>query len=264
MKFYASVDMEGIAGVVLREQLVKGEILYEETRRILTSEVNAVVDKLVDLGAKEIIVKDAHGRGFNFVVEDLHEQARYVLGASRMDNRFPGIDNSFDGALLIGYHAMAGTRQAVRDHTMVANDWQSIELNGAPIGEIGLDALLFGLYDVPVIFVSGDRTACQEAQRDLTYVTTYETKVAVGRHAALVKSPKTVRREIQQSIEEAVFKKGQCIAYKKSGPFELKMSFASTDLADARNYDGITSFRLDGISAMYRDNDLVRLLAKSM
>jgi len=35
MKIYVSVDMEGIAGIVVREQLRRGEALYEEGRRLL-------------------------------------------------------------------------------------------------------------------------------------------------------------------------------------------------------------------------------------
>ena len=242
MKIYVSVDMEGIAGIVVREQLRRGEALYEEGRRLLTAEVNALVaaifafrapDELMataELGspgspgspgqpgqpraagvgaggvcsATEVIVKDAHGTGFNFHVEHLHEGAEYVLGPSRMEKRFPGLDETFDGAMLIGYHAMAGTAEAVRDHSYVPTEWQSLSLNGRAVGEIAVDALFFGLHGVPVLLVSGDDKACAEARDVLPGVVTYETKRAFGKHVAITRAPARVYRELPDIVAQAL------------------------------------------------------------
>lgn len=264
MKIYVSVDMEGIAGILLPDQLFPGSSLYEEARKLLTKEVNVIVEALHQEGAKKIVVKDAHGRGFNFLVDDLHPEAIYCMGALRIDQRFPELDETFDAAMLIGYHAMGGTKHAIRDHTMTSTGWESLALNGRPIGEIGLDSLLFGLYHVPVIFVSGDDKTTQEAKETLENVTTYETKRAFGRHAGLMKAPKRVYEELPRKVAEAITKIDDCKPYKCEGPYTLHIKFLTTDAADQRFYDGKKSIRLNGLEAIYKDDDLERLFAKAL
>lgn len=264
MKVYVSVDMEGIAGIVLREQLKRGESLYEEARHLLTKEVNIVVESLLAEGATEIIVKDAHGSGFNFLVDQLHPQATYCFGALKVNQRFPGLDTSFDAALLIGYHAKGGEEKAFSDHTMTSRGWQSVSLNGKQIGEIGLDSLLFGLHDVPVIMVSGDDKTCREAHDELGPIVTYETKQAFGRHAGLLKPPQRVYKEISEAIGNAIKRRSTCKPYKLEGPYELTLKFLNTADADARYYDEINSFRVNGLEARYVDDDLMNLIGRSM
>ncbi|WP_309118194.1 M55 family metallopeptidase [Paenibacillus sp.] len=263
MKFYVSVDMEGIAGIALREQTMRGEPFYQEARHLLTEEVNIVVEALVQSGATDIIVKDAHATGFNFLYDRLHPAASYVLGPVPMTNRFAGVDETFAGALLLGYHGMAGTPGAILDHTYSTADVYGLELNGAPIGEIGVDALLFGLRGVPVLFVSGDDKTCAEAERQLGTVRTYETKKGLGRHAGLLKAPRRVYEEIGDAVKEAVARRSACKPYTMQGPYEMKVEYTSTRLADGRYCNEADTFRADGRTVLLRDDDLLRLLSRT-
>ncbi|WP_135550229.1 M55 family metallopeptidase [Paenibacillus cymbidii] len=263
MKFYVSVDMEGIGGIAYREQIMRGEIYYQEARQLLTEETNAVVEALVEAGATEIVVKDAHALGLNFLYDRLHSAASYVLGPLKLPNRFPGIDSSFDGALLIGYHAMAGTEGAILDHSWSYYDIYGLELNGNPIGEIGFEALLFGLRDVPVIFVSGDDKACAEARCQLGTTFTYETKKALGRHSGVLKAPKRVCSEIGEAVKEAVRGRTTCKPYTLPGPYEMKIDYTSANLAEAHVYNESDTFRTGGRTRVIRDDDLLRLLTRT-
>lgn len=263
VKFYVSVDMEGISGIALKEQITRGEGLYQEARQLLTDEVNAVVEALVQAGAQEIIVKDAHATGYNFLFDRLHPAASYVVGPLSMPNRFPGLDSSFDGALLIGYHGMAGTEGAILDHSWSLADIYGLELNGSPIGEIGFEALLFGLRGVPVIFVSGDDRTCAEAKNQLGTVFTYETKKAKGRHSGLLKAPKRVHAEIGDSVKDAVSRRMECKPYELPAPYEMKIIYLNTSLADGRYYDGQDAIRLDGRTKLIKDTDLLRLFSRT-
>ena len=85
----------------------------------------------------------------------LHEAA-HLVGGGPHNPRFPGLDHSFAGVLLIGYHAMAGTEAAVLDHTYDSQRIRSIAINGQQMGEVELDALWAGRLGVPVLMVSGD------------------------------------------------------------------------------------------------------------
>lgn len=264
MKFYVAVDMEGISGIFRKEQVLPGEALYAEGRKLMTEEVNAVVEGLLQAGASEVIVKDAHFQGSNLLVADLHPGARYCMGGTGVAQRFPGLDASFDGALLIGYHAMGGAEGAVLEHTMSSRTWTHMELNGQPIGEIGLDALLFGQHGVPVILVSGDDKTCEEAKRELGTVATYATKLGLRRHAALLTPPRRAREELQQAVMDAVSSRAACAPYRLGGPYELIAHFLRTDIADAQHYDGLHSIRVDGLTAKYIDTDLTRLLVRAL
>ncbi|MFT4416482.1 M55 family metallopeptidase [Fredinandcohnia humi] len=264
MKIYVSVDMEGIAGILLPEQLKKGESFYEEARRLLTAEVNTVVEGLLEAGAKDIYVKDAHGTGYNFITSELHPRARYCMGATTLRQRFPGLDSSFDGAMLIGYHAKGGTEHAIRDHTMSSAGWQSLLLNGKPIGEIGLDGLLFGLHEVPILLVTGDKKTCSEAHEEIPNVCTYETKEAFGRHAGLIKPPKLVYEELRKCIGLSIENRNKVLPCHINGPYELLVHFLSTDQADARYFDGVRSKRIDGLTAAYYGADIIGVLSLAM
>ncbi|MEH7234958.1 M55 family metallopeptidase [Bacillus sp. JJ1562] len=264
MKIYVSVDMEGISGIILPEQLKKGELMYEEARKLLTNEVNVVIEGLIEAGVNDIYVKDAHGTGYNFIASELHPGARYCMGAINVSKRFPKLDSTFDGAMLIGYHAMGGTESAIRDHTMTSVGWQSIHLNGRPIGEIGIDSLLFGLYNVPVLLVTGDQKTCTEAMKEVPNVHTYETKEGFGRHAALIKPPKLVHREIKELIKEAIENRHNKLPVKIDGPYELIVKFLSTDQADQRYFDGTRSKRINGLTAAYTSDKLLEVLSLAL
>jgi D-amino peptidase len=264
MKIYVSVDMEGISGILLPKQLKKGGLMYEEARKLLTAEVNVVIEGLIEAGADDIYVKDAHGSGYNFITSELHHGARYCMGATNISRRFPGLDTSFDGAMLIGYHAMGGTESAIRDHTMTSVGWQSIHLNGRPIGEIGIDSLLFGLHNVPILFVTGDKKTCAEAIEEIPNVRTYETKEGFGRHAALIKPPKLVHKELKELIKESINNRENVMPVKLDGPYELLIKFLSTDQVDQRYFDGTRSKRINGLTAAYSSDNFLEILSLAL
>ncbi len=59
MRVYISADIEGVAGVVAPAQGQAGHVEYEKARILMTEEVNAVVEGLVEAGATEILVNDS-------------------------------------------------------------------------------------------------------------------------------------------------------------------------------------------------------------
>ena len=264
MRIYISADMEGIAGIVRREQLIPGERLYEEARGLLTDEVNAVVDGWVRLGAERIVVKDAHYSGLNLLLRDLHPAAEYCFGGLRSVDRFPGLDGTFDGAVLLGYHAMAGTLRAIRDHTMTAAEWQSVRLNGVPMGEIALDALLFGLHSVPVLLVTGDDKACAEAERFLPSVGTLQTKIGLGRHAGLLRAPRAVCAAYPEQLELAWRRRAKIAPLRLEGPYQLEIRYTATDQLDGLAFDDPRDRRLDGVTVLYSDDNLLRLFQRAL
>ena len=264
MKVYIAADMEGVAGVFLPEQLSRGTVEYAEARHLLTGEVNAAIAGAFEGGATDVIVKDAHGTGFNLVMEDIDERAEIVAGASAPE-RFAGLDETFAGMILLGYHAMAGTEAAVCDHTMSTATISRFQLCGAEVGEVGLDAAHAGGFGVPVIMVSGDDKICREAAALLgSALVTCPVKTGLARHAVRTKSPKAARDLVRAAAREAVSRPHAPPPYRPRPPFVARVTYVLSSHADGRHCDGITSIREDARTIRYESETLADLLRRSL
>ena len=222
MRMYVMVDMEGISGIYANEQV---ELDKPEGRRLTTQEVNACVQGCIDGGATEIIVKDAHGIGKNFYWHELHEGARYVVGNGDQEGngRMPGVEG-FDGLILLGYHAMAGTAEAVLEHTWSA-DIQEYIVNGAPTGEIGADTYYAAHFSVPTVMVSGDDKACKEAEALQPGVVTAVVKESHALHGATFLPPDAAHALVREKAAEATRRCKEFTVPKLSLPVTIQMRF---------------------------------------
>ncbi len=261
MKIYISVDMEGIGGIVVPEQVTRGKKEYEEARYLLIREVNAVVDGALEGGATEIIVQDAHSSGFNFPIEELHPEAKFIIGGPH-PRRFPLFDESIDGFFLIGYHAKSGTQAAVRDHTMSSATWQEFRLNDMIIGEVGIDASIAGYFNVPVILVTGDDKVCAESRELLGDIETAVVKEGIGRHSALLLPPVKSRELVKEKAKAAIKKIDQVKPFVVKPPITVQLRYVGTHLVDAKSYNGKDIVRIDGQTLLYKGDDLLEVYRK--
>jgi len=257
MKLYVSTDMEGIAGIVRQSQLIPEEKDYRTACQLLLGEVNAVIEGALDMGVTDILVADMHYMGFNLPLEALHPNARYIFGVHWP--RFPHIEK-YDAMILLGYHAMAGTLAAVRDHTMSTTHWHDFSINGIKMGEVGFDAALAGYYGVPVIMVTGDEAVCKEASTFINGVCTVAVKEGLNRNSALTLSPSRARDEIRKATKEAISKAKIIRPLIVDSPVEIAITYNISEQADAVKVDGIHKIRLDGRTIVYRGKDVIEAM----
>ncbi|MFA4016411.1 MAG: hypothetical protein RUDDFDWM_001514 [Candidatus Fervidibacterota bacterium] len=247
MKVYIVTDLEGVSGICLFEQTrEKQPELYEEARRLLMGEVNAAVQGCLDGGATEIVVLDGHGGGFNFIPEEMHPDAQFITGTHR-PTWLVGLDESFDAVLCIGFHAMMGTKNGVLHHTQSSKMESRYWYNGIEMGEIGQVALIAGHYDVPVVMVSGDKAACDEAKQLLgEEIVTVAVKEGYSRHCAKMLSPKRARELIREGAKEAMRRIRHCKPLKLQLPIKGELKVGSKEIADqirpkrAKRVDDVT------------------------
>ncbi len=258
MRIFITVDMEGISGVVLPEQLTVGTPEYAEARHLLIGDANAAVEGALEAGADEVIVADMHSRGFHFPLDKLHPRAKYLMGGGHWP-RFPFLEGA-DAMFMVGYHALSGTESAVRDHTMSSAHWQDLWVNGRKFGEVGIDAAIAGFYLVPVMLVTGDDKVCAEARELLGDIETAEVKQAVARHRALILPPAVAQELIRQRARRAVERIGEIEPLRIPGPAEVKLRYASTDLAEKHPFDGEWIIRLDGRTVLFKGRDILDAL----
>jgi D-amino peptidase len=246
MKVYISADIEGIAGVLTKEQQTKGTPEYNEACKLLSQEVYSLVDGLIDSGVDEVYVYDAHGSGINILYDYMHPKARYIMGYSHPSVRFPFLDSSFDFIILQGYHAMAGTEGAILDHTYSSVHIHNIYINGRKSGEIYIDALASSELGVPVALVTGDDKTVKEALEFLPWVKTYETKKAIARHCALITPPAVVRDDLKRLAGQLVKEKGSFKLVDVPREIEIRHEAAMSSDIDGVNFNNTDVIKVDG------------------
>jgi D-amino peptidase len=262
MRVYVSVDMEGISGVVHPDQVSGAGWEYQEARQLYIADANAAVEGALEGGADEIRVADMHGRGFHFPLDQLHPRAEFLMGSGPWP-RFPFLEGS-DALFLVGYHALHGTAAAVRDHTMSSASWQDFWINGRLVGEVGIDAAYAGHLGVPVMLVTGDDKVCSEALDLLGPIETAQVKRSVARHRALVLPPVRAQALIRERAKRAVERIGEVPPLATGRPVEIRLRYASTDVAERRTPDGERVVREDGRTVLFRGQDVMEALRRAL
>ncbi|MBT3346084.1 MAG: aminopeptidase [Gemmatimonadetes bacterium] len=235
MRVIIPTDLEGISGVVVFEQTRDRGALYEEARRLLMGDVNATVEGCLEAGATDVVVRDDHGGGFNFVPELMHRGARYLTGAGRpRPSETPEVYEGFDAAILLGYHAKQGTRDGLLHHTQSSVGGNRYWYNGLESGEIAQTALMLGHFGTKVVMVAGDTQTCDETNAFLgPAVTTVSTKVGISQQYGFLDAPAAVHDRLREGARSAVSQAASCAIYTTDLPIHGRLQFPDVTRADA-------------------------------
>jgi D-amino peptidase len=143
----------------------------------------------------------------------------------------------FAGLLLVGYHAMDNTSDAVIAHTFSSASYQWMKVNGREVGEMAVDAAIAGARGVPLIFVASDDKGTREAKAFFPWVETVTTKIGLGWNAALSKHPLRVLDEIYAGVQHAVQRHGEMKLFKFDSPTTLEIRYKRLEAAEERSRD---------------------------
>ncbi|PYT70691.1 MAG: hypothetical protein DMG39_14950 [Acidobacteria bacterium] len=225
LKIYISVDMEGVAGVVTADQLGPGGFEYEPFRHFMTNETLAAVRAAKESGANEIVVSDSHGNGESLLIDEFPKDVRIVRSWPRHGSMMAGLDQSFEAALFIGYHASATNMQGVRAHTFSSAHLTRVSLNGNAVTEGEFNAAYAGAFGVPVIFASGDDAAIAELKSRLGNIETVETKKNLSFHSAETLTPESSCEKIAAGVKAALDRLHDFKPHIIKTPVTLEISF---------------------------------------
>jgi D-amino peptidase len=256
LKIYISADMEGIVGTVTGEQLGPEGFEYEQARRWMTAEVNAAIRGARSAGATEFLISDSHGNGQNLLLDELPDDVTVIRSWPRPLSMMAGIDETFDGAIFIGYHTSTDNPSGVRAHTMSSARLTSVKLNGMPVPEAGLNAAIAGHFGVPVIMISGDDAIAEEATDLLGDLETAVVKKTYGFHSAETLMPAEAYQLIEKTAARAVSRIGEFEPWDLGGPIELEVSFKNYRPVEALGYLEIVE-RIDSHTIRYRGEDMI-------
>lgn len=231
LKIYVNTDLEGISGVFKFAQTrEKDTPLNLQACEYFMGDLAAVVRGLRDAGATEVVVLDGHGS--QAVLPHLMVPgAVYITGTPRPGaGNLSGLDETFAGMVMLGFHAMMGTPDGVLNHTQSSKTENRYWYNGVESGELAQNAAIAGHYGVPPIMVTGDEATCREAHRffgdDLV---TVAVKRGLARESAVLYPFEDTRKALYDGARRAVAAIGQAKPYVLKGPIAVREQYLDLD-----------------------------------
>jgi len=258
LKIYISADMEGVGGVVSDAQLGPEGFEYGRFREFMTQEVNAAIEAALAAGATEIMISDSHGNGQNLLVEKLPKNVMVIRSWPRPLMMMQGIDETFDGAIFLGYHTSTTNLEGIRAHTFSSARLTALRLNGIPMPEAGINAAIAGHFNVPVIMISGDDAIVKEAGALLGNIEGAVVKWAYGFHSAKTLTPEAACEVIREKVKKAVARIKEFKPYKPKAPPQLEVSFKNYRPAEVLSYLSMVE-RTDSHSVRFVGKDMIEV-----
>lgn len=203
MKIYVSADIEGITDVTHWDETNLDKPDSRAACEQMTAEVAAACEGAVKAGAKDILVKDAHWLARNIDHHKLPREARLIRGWTQHPlSMLQELDQSFDGVMLVGYHARGGSGGSPLEHT---NDpgYVHLRINDLYASEFLVFAYAAAWVGVPVPFVSGDQWLVDQVKSINPNIITVAVKQGIG-EATLSIHPDVAVERIREAAEKAL------------------------------------------------------------
>jgi D-amino peptidase len=235
MKIYISVDIEGVAGITHWDEAEKGHADWAEFREIMTREATAAIDGARAAGATEIWVKDAHDSGRNLITTLLPADVTLIREWSGHPySMIQELDESFAGLVMIGHHASAGSEGNSLAHTLNTRT-HMITLNGKPVSEFRLCALSAASFDVPVVFISGDKALMEEVEQTNPHIGRLAVKEGRGQ-STISMTPLAAQNAIRVGVAKSLRGKLKDCLLQMPGQLTLDVTYVSPALAYEKSF----------------------------
>jgi D-amino peptidase len=221
-----SADMEGVTGVTWPDDVEPGNPRWEYHRVFFTDDVNAAVEGFAAAGATDILVNEAHSTQRNLLRDRLDPRAALLTGRHKPWSMMEGIDRGYDAVAFIGYHAAAG-QPGVLAHTYLPNMITGVWLNGAVCSEGYMNAALAAEFGVPVVLVTGDDRACEDAKSYAPDASLVAVKECVDRYSAICYPPAQTYAAIRDGAARALDPLPAVTPL--TGPYRYEVEFDSTN-----------------------------------
>lgn len=264
MRVFICADIEGVAGVVTRQQTAISGFEYQQAREWMTGEVIAACEGAMEAGATEIVIADSHGEAQNLLLDALPDHVQVVRSWPRPLGMMQGIETGpFAACLMIGHHTGVHQAEGVLAHTFAGLTIAGLRVNGRPASEIVVNSIIAGHFGVPVTLVTGDDATCAHATDILgPAVRTVATKFAQGRLSARTLMPGEARRRIRSAAAEAVRAGATAKPLMADAPLSVEVQFKNHWNAELLAY--LPCFRrLDAVTIGFTADDapaLARIL----
>jgi len=231
MKVFISVDMEGLTTTTKFEETEPGDLAYPLHVKQMENEVLAAIEGAKAAGATEVVVRDAHNTATNIDPTVMPSGVTLIRRWSGHPYSMAyGIDKSFDAAMFIGYHSGAGRIGNPMSHTLNGNIG-TLTINDVLTSEFLLYSYACALEGVPTVFLSGDKTLCEDSQHMHPNLVTCSVKDASG-PATINYSTKDTLPKIRALVEKALKQNLSSALVKLPNHFEAELRFKQQWMAE--------------------------------
>jgi len=261
MKYFISVDCEGVSGIVRWDEISRAEPKwFKVAQKRVTNEVNAVIEGIIssDKDHGTITVCDSHAQGMNIDLDELNPFAELIRGTPRPLYMMTGIDETYDLIFFIGYHAKIGAMPALMDHSYASSSIYRLTINNEEVGEAEINAGVGGHFGVPLGFISGDTTLCSQINERYPDIITVPTKEAITRFSGKMYPIERVLKEMSDGAKRAIkdIKKMPVIKHKM--PATVRIEMMNTLMAETASWVP-TVERVDERTVRYKSRNFLEL-----
>lgn len=258
MKFYISADIEGVTDVTDGLETRIEETEFKEAAYQMSKEVDAACKGLNNKGTKEILIKDAHATGRNISHRLLPKNTKLIRSWSGDSfAMMQELDESFDGVLFIGYHSAVTSGESPLAHTINGGVLEYIKLNGEIMSEFRLNSYMASYYNVPVIFISGDKGICEEAEEFNKNIKTVAVKEGKGNSTINI-HPDLALEIIEKEVENSIDKDMSDRIVELPKEFELEIRYKLHGVLEKNiNYPGTE--KIDSKTLKLKSNDFLEI-----
>jgi len=251
-KYMIRCDIEGVSGVVSYEQAEPGKPEFEFGKAMFMTDLLALLEGLNDGGAETITIYDEHFYGRNIEIDQLPDNVYSICGKPPyLKDWAGGLDKSFAGLILLGFHSKRGTENALLNHSYEP-DIKNILLNGVSVGEIGMEAAIAGDYGVPLVLVTADSEGIAEAQKLIPNVQGIAVKESFSETGALCYSTALTSEWIYDAAKEIVEKPPKVLPYNAGTDVLLQVELVNGKFCDA--FQKLFSEQMHGQTVVIRAN----------
>jgi D-amino peptidase len=250
-------DAEGVAGICRQDQT---DPKSPELRELLTGEVNAAVDGFYAGGADEVIVWDGHAGSETLSALTIHPRAKLRIGAGGSKRTF---DNRYSAVAFVGQHPHVNRRGGVMAHSYWSLGIQNLLMNGKQVGEIETVAALAGVYDTPVIFLSGDQAAADDLRAIVPNAEVAVVKQGFSNYTCLTLSAQAARDLIREGATRAMKGLDRVKPYRLEGPVTIQVEYTPRNVLGIDPPSGPGIEVLDGRTVRYSGKDFLEAWTRS-
>lgn len=266
------MDIEGITGVINKHFAKKDGKYYQLGCSYMLNDVNAVVQGIVNADKDAwIVVRDAHEDSINLNLEELHPKANLIQGWGPVQNMLEGLDQTFKGIFLVGYHASGTNNKAILGHTL-SSLVHYMKINDVLVNETGIAAFYASHFNVPIAFISGDDCAVNEAREQLGDIVGVVVKQSFSRDSGISLPLEQAQMLLEKSAADAVYQLNhhQFPVYQTSLPITLEVGFYNTGfrvsvfqyLVEILDFDSSYIFNQEKLSIKFISNNVLETSKK--
>lgn len=209
--------------MVSYEQSNPGMPEHEFGKKMFMSDLLAMLEGLNDGGADEIWIYDEHYYGRNIDISVIPEAVKVICGKPPYRSDWAGgLDSSFAGLLLLGFHSKNGTVELL--HHSYEPDIKDLILNGVSVGEIGIEAAIAGDWNVPLVMITADSAGVKEAHNLVSDVVGVSVKESLWHSGGACSSCRLTARLIREAATGIVKNTPSAKPWKVENP-ELTIVF---------------------------------------